>query len=344
MRKLFILAALATALPAFAAYNWTGAVDGYWTNANNWAEGAVPGRIKVPDAMQAGGWCTNGVPTDIAIFGDALSGNAVTTINFDGVYSISNLLTTGKNQQYTYGAAADQFVPIHALGVFSAGETPDTRVAIVAGRLQVGVECSECNYNASTGKYTTKYGGDKVTIRNNSSEEFVLGAWGWRTVGARTPKQIADNITFGAESGVRWEGSGDIRLTQTRTDGINSQTENFMTGRFICDVPYTYRAYNVSAVAGATSTERQIVIGENGVFSHPGGAYNGLTVGGSAPTWIKGEGQFRINTGFHTGEKRWKSSAMSFSAATRFTCPLGGTITSNTSADALNSPCGQVSG
>ena len=82
MRKFAIWATLATALPAFAAYNWTGAVDGYWTNANNWAEGAVPGRIKVPDAAQAGGWATNGLPTDIAVFGDALTGNAVTTINF----------------------------------------------------------------------------------------------------------------------------------------------------------------------------------------------------------------------------------------------------------------------
>lgn len=48
-------------------YTWTGAEDGRWTNPNNWAEGAVPGRYKVDGA-------TVGQMGDVAVFGDNLTG------------------------------------------------------------------------------------------------------------------------------------------------------------------------------------------------------------------------------------------------------------------------------
>ena len=68
-------------------YNWTGAEDGFWTNRNNWAEGAVPGRYYTA----AGGSMAVGKVGDTVIFGDGLKGNGVTTVDFSGVYSVSNL-------------------------------------------------------------------------------------------------------------------------------------------------------------------------------------------------------------------------------------------------------------
>lgn len=131
MKKISLLAGVLGVLAAAAeTYHWTGAENGFWTNANNWAEGTVPGRWYGRAAE--GHLVTNGAPCDVVYFGDAVKGAKATTISFDGVHSISNLLTTGRTVRYTYGTAATQYVPIAALGTFSAGETADTLVATVA--------------------------------------------------------------------------------------------------------------------------------------------------------------------------------------------------------------------
>ena len=54
MKKLYLSVSVACAVAmishVWADGNWTGAVDGYWTNANNWAEGEVPGLYHALDA------------------------------------------------------------------------------------------------------------------------------------------------------------------------------------------------------------------------------------------------------------------------------------------------------
>ena len=284
---------------AWADGNWTGAVDGYWTNANNWAEGEVPGLYHALDAE--GHLVTNGAPCDTVYFGDALTGNAVTTINFDGVHSVSNLLTVGKTARYTYGTKSDQFVPIAALGTFSAGETPDTLVATVAGRLQTGVDCFEVNYDAKTGKYSAKYGGDMVTIRNNSSEEFVLGAWGWRTTKWASGKDPDHgNVSLGQETGICWDGTGDIRYTKTRGGSQPSPQTTFqMTGKWILEAEYYCRALNVKA-GTLGSGLRQIEIRANGSLKHGAGYYNFINTG--VPTRIFGEGTLIYAAGYNANQ------------------------------------------
>ena len=108
MKKQLAVAVVASAVVCAKAETctWTGAENGFWTNANNWAENKVPGQYYLPDGTLTGGWL------DEAIFGDDLTGAAVTTISFDGVYSISNLYTQGTSTRYTYGANADEFIPI----------------------------------------------------------------------------------------------------------------------------------------------------------------------------------------------------------------------------------------
>lgn len=303
MKKTFFVACVWMVGAAFAGEaHWTGAEDGYWTNANNWAEGVVPGRVLALDA--GGNLVTNGVKGDVAYFGDDLAGNAVTTINFDGVYSISNLLTTGRNQQYTYGASSAQYVPIESCGIFSAGETADTRVAVVACGLKVGVEC-----------FTTGYGSDYVVIRNNSSEEFSQGDWGWHTAipGGTTG-------TYGKEMGIHWEGTGDIRVVGTAKKWSNPQAQMKMTtGRLIFDADFGCRAFIVPN-NGNTTTLRQIVITANGKLRHAAGYYNFLSA--QAPLRISGEGPIVFSAGYRAASKEWKCSANTFYHPTEIACPV----------------------
>ncbi|MDO5319727.1 MAG: hypothetical protein Q4G65_13955 [bacterium] len=119
-------------------FTWTGAENGAWTNANNWAEGIVPGQYST-----AGGRV--GQMGDVAVFGDALTGAKATTIDFDGVYSVAQIVTSGTNR-YTYGTSDTQYVPIERNGLFSAAETSATPAAVLAARLQLGVECMATNW------------------------------------------------------------------------------------------------------------------------------------------------------------------------------------------------------
>lgn len=300
-------------------YNWTGAENGFWTNANNWAEGAVPGRWYGRDAE--GHLVTNGAPCDVVYFGDAVKGAKATTISFDGVHSISNLLTTGRTVRYTYGTAATQYVPIAALGTFSAGETADTLVATVACRLRTGTDCFEYNVNASTGAYSAKYGGDMVTIRNNSSEMFVVGDWGYRTCKYSDNKDPEHgNVTIGNETGLCLDGTGDIRFTASAKSHVNPQTTYRLTGtlRLACD--FSMRAFNVKGTQGT----REIVVEAGGKFRHAGPYYNFLGVDSGIDLLISGEGQFVFGAGYNAGQTvKWKCSQNSINGSLTVTAPVG---------------------
>ena len=187
MRTLRIAAVGAVMAGAAQAgtYHWTGAVDGAWTNANNWAEAKIPGQY-----YDATGTKTGAVG-DTVYFDDAkLSGNKATTISFAGVYSVSNLYTTGSTR-FTYGTAGSQYIPIEPFGTFSAAETATTPVATIACKLQTGVD------------FTTSSPIPTVSVRNNSAEELALtNEWGCMTRVGDTTSQAC--VTF--------EGSGSIRL------------------------------------------------------------------------------------------------------------------------------------
>lgn len=259
-------AGVAAARPLVAGtYHWTGAVDGFWTNANNWAEGAVPGRYET-SAGRAG------AAGDTAVFGDALTGKAVTTIDFDGVYSVLKILTEGTHR-YVYGTAEDQYVPIEPFGVFSAAETAETPAAALPARLRLGVELA-----------TTTWGGETMTVRNNAVDEFVLGKWGYNT-------RAADHGS-GGEPRVLFEGSGPIRLAGAHVQGeaYGMMVSFGTTGLVTIDAPTSIRQVFIAEVAGVSSPQR-IEITANGSL---GGysSYNFLYVRRDAV--VSGEGPFRF--------------------------------------------------
>ena len=194
MRTLLVAAAGAAMIGAAQAgtFYWTGAVDGAWTNANNWAEAKIPGQY-----YDATGTKT-GATGDTVYFDDAkLSGNKVTTISFAGVYSVSNLYTTGSTR-FTYGTAKDQYVPIEPAGTFSAAETATTPPAAVVCRLQTGVD------------FPAVSDPSPVCVRNNSADEFVISNYfGYMTKVDSSKPGIAY---------VSFEGTGPIRLA---ANGVN---------------------------------------------------------------------------------------------------------------------------
>ncbi|MGN0852430.1 MAG: autotransporter-associated beta strand repeat-containing protein [Kiritimatiellia bacterium] len=281
----------ATAGAGADTYTWTGSENGFWTNANNWAEGAVPGRIVKEDGSKGG------QTGDVAVFGNGLDGSRATTIDFSGVYSVLQILTTGTNQ-YTYGTAESQKVPIEPYGVFSAAETSETPAAIIPARLQLGVELM-----------ATNWGGETMIVRNNAVNEFVLGAWGDNTG--------APNRGSMGEPSVRFEGSGDIRLSKPFVkNSWYMMVKAAMTGTLIVDAETTLRNFSTPALAGG-GTQR-IHITANGQI-RPNACYNWLSVGRS--TVMTGEGTFNFAAGQRSGAGVVAETALY--APISFLCPVG---------------------
>ena len=286
-------AGLAAARPlAAGTYHWTGAEDGFWTNANNWAEGKVPGRYETSDGRM-------GAAGDTAVFGDALAGKAATTIDFDGVYSILQILTEGTHR-YVYGTAEKQYVPIEPFGVFSAAETAVTPAAAIQARLRLGVELM-----------TTNYGGETMTVRNNAVDEFVLGKWGYGTRAA--------NHGSGGEPGARFEGAGPIRLAGEHVPGAAAGMVAVFasTGLVTVDARTRIRWVSIPSLPGVSSPQR-IEITERGTIE-PYSAYNFLS--GNRNAVVSGAGPFRFAVGTRGGTAFFCCEC-NFSAALTFLCPV----------------------
>lgn len=284
---------LAAARPLAAeTYHWTGAEDGFWTNANNWAEGKVPGRYETSAGRM-------GAAGDTAVFGDALEGKAATTIDFDGVYSILQILTEGTHR-YVYGTAEKQYVPIEPFGVFSAAETAATPAAALQARLRLGVELM-----------TTNYGGETMTVRNNAVDEFVLGKWGYGTRAA--------NHGSGGEPGARFEGAGPIRLAGEHVPGAAAGMAAVFasTGLVTVDARTRIRWVSIPSLPGVSSPQR-IEITERGTIE-PYSAYNFLS--GNRNAVVSGAGPFRFSVGTRGGTAFFCCEC-NFSATLTFLCPV----------------------
>ena len=284
---------LAAARPlAAGTYHWTGAEDGFWTNANNWAEGKVPGRYETSAGRM-------GAAGDTAVFGDALAGKAATTIDFDGVYSILQILTEGTHRD-VYGTAEEQYVPIEPFGVFSAAETAATPAAALQARLRLGVELM-----------TTNYGGETMTVRNNAVDEFVLGKWGYGTRAA--------NHGSGGEPGARFEGAGPIRLADEHVPGAAAgmAVDFASTGLVTVDARTRIRRVSIPSLPGVSSPQR-IEITERGTIE-PYSSYNFLH--GNRNAVVSGAGPFRFAVGTRGGTAFFCCEC-NFSAALTFLCPV----------------------
>lgn len=272
------VAAMTAGVALAETYTWTGAENGFWTNANNWAEGTVPGRYFTPKSPKA----AVGQTGDATIFGDNLTGAKVTTIDFDGVYSVSNITTTGSNR-YTYGTGASQTVPIEPFGSFVAAERSDTPVAQLNAFLQLGVEC-----------LPSGWGGDTMHVVNNSTEELVIGGWGKCT-------KLPDSSASGGEPAVRFEGTGDFRFVGEYERGSAywySVGQFGMEGKLTVEAPLLLRRFDiVKPISGRTPT-LEVEIRE-GASIEPISCYNYLTCN-ERDAHIFGAGTFKFGVGLRS--------------------------------------------
>ncbi len=294
---------------------WTGAEDGFFTNRQNWAANVVPGRYLALDGE--GNLITNGVPGGTVIFGDNLTGAKVTTIDFDGVYSVTNLTVSATANRYTLGTSAEQFIPIESRGIFVGGATRDTLVPTIAGKLCVGVECDTPG----------GYGKDYHCFRNESSETLVIGHYGNTTKRLMFDANGKVITNIGSEFGLRFYGAGDIRLTQKPGTGIsNPHTYNYMTGTLYLDAELYFRSfYFYSETSADYDKVRRIVVGENGSFRNNAGFYAVLTSNSRCPVEISGPGWFTQSSGGNAGANynpHVKSAMFSCASPMTITTPM----------------------
>ena len=171
---------------AFAA-TWTGSEDGFWTNRNNWAENAVPRRYLDSSGAETGSY------GEIASFTAALSGNAVTAIDLDGLVSIGGVMLTGGAALpvYVFGdASGEQVLAIEHLGAFSAADVAEAPVPTLRCRLGLG---AKCDVTAST---------SHTFVTNNSAKVFHVGQFGYWPTFRSAHAQMTLNIC----------GTGNVQL------------------------------------------------------------------------------------------------------------------------------------
>ena len=269
---------------------WTGAENGFWTNANNWVDGQVGGRWFAKDA--GGHVVTNGA-LGCTVYFDEHGASGATTINFDGVCSASNIIVCGGSAapRYTFGTATTQKIPMEAYGTFSAAETEDTPVAMIGGKFYGPLE--------STGRV---YGGDWITYRNNNtSETLVLERWGGAQIWAGPKTDVDKHYT---EPRVVFDGAGDIRLDADTQNSGNHQYTLRASGKLIINCDFTkVRGFQIQ---GNCSHTVEILAGKS--FRHATGYYDFLNPGSGNPTTFIGEGVFCFGGGYHSGNKEWKNS------------------------------------
>jgi hypothetical protein len=104
-----VLAGMLNAVAEPVTCVWTGADNAFWTNANNWANGIVPGQFAGKDAM--GQTVTMGELDSVAEFGPLPAG-APTTIDMSGLgvkeSAVSNIHFSAGSPAITLGTAGTQ--------------------------------------------------------------------------------------------------------------------------------------------------------------------------------------------------------------------------------------------
>ena len=192
---------------------WTGAQNAFWTNANNWAEGVVPGRYVMSDGM--GGLFTNGTGCCTATFNDVAAG-AATTIDLDGLLSVTNITVSGATSVFTFGTSSSQQIPIESGGrlVVNAG----AKAPILAGTLLYAANLNYSYWNpAKIGSATIRPG---ITIVNHSSEELAINDYGPVTTVGSAAEIVNGKDTLAAclntEVAMYLEGTGSVRFQGTR--------------------------------------------------------------------------------------------------------------------------------
>jgi len=178
---------------------WTGAQDSFWTNANNWAGGVVPGRYRAADS--AGNVVTNGDGLCSATFGAGASAS-FSTINLDGLASIATVVVENASMTITFGTDTSQKLPIENNGLFKVA--PGAKTPVIAASMPYAVWVPYSYWSVPSGK--PKPG---IEVQNYSDGTLVLGTM--------CQQERVPELTSNSELDLILRGTGSFRIDGTTT-------------------------------------------------------------------------------------------------------------------------------
>ena len=278
---------------AAAEYVWTGAEDGYWTNAANWTVGGAvatqpPGQFDLPDGTVGGDL------GDTAVFSQA---SANTTINLAGHHSIFHVTVTGaQTPVYTFGTSDAQILRFEFEGI------------LLVDASVVNMPLLTCGLGIVTDGMKTAF---NVRFENNSSETLVLNKVGYITKATGASGWLETTLTLA--------GTGNFRLAGALTS---------MNG---WQVKPTFSARKVTVVADWTSLHGLVLSRaaghtlelENGAMVAMGDSWCQLTVNYDAE--IIGNGTVRMASSNRGGTVGWYDGEINI--AENRTLTLGANVT-----------------
>ncbi len=266
---------------AFAAcadtWMWTGAEDGFWTNAANWTVGGAV--ATVPPGMyadQSTAGAQSGALDSTARFGAVAEGCA-TTVNLDGFWDVSNLVVQAGAPRYTFGTSETQSLTIHATaGVF---------------RVEAGAPAPTMVAQFGAWRYAGRSGGDLGSLFipklvNDSSETLTF------------PKMFYIEQGRSGEKAFRFEGSGDVKISGLSTFRYVIYLDLAQTNGaklvWDCKVDPGWKIGGIRKIRNASGFFSEIEITEGNLLS----GYEGMgpfEIAGAL--LLSGDGTYRCNVG-----------------------------------------------
>ncbi|MCQ2392137.1 MAG: hypothetical protein MJ240_12000 [Kiritimatiellae bacterium] len=292
MKSLMILLGSSVCLSAWAGVTayWTGAQDSYWTNAANWSVGgSVPSVCPGVVSNDVDGVFAPALPSkDKVIFdGRCTSGN--TTINLDGLYSISCITVTGADApKYAFGTDDSQYLPFETNGAFlveasvPAAHAPEINANVA---FPANIDDSWWSGNSASG--------DILTLENACAGTLVVnGSWGTGTPWYRP------------------NGKAKSYMEATAAINVTAGTLRFTGGQRHATFLYSYK-YRISTRMEVLSKDfmqqKQLTFSKNGTlyigdgvtFGHNAANNAGYQMNGTSHMVFEGPGttRFAENTG-----------------------------------------------
>ena len=265
---------------------WTGAENAFWTNANNWAGGVVPGRYRADDG--AGNTITNGDGACSATFGVWASAS-FSTINLDGLASISTVVVENASMAITFGTDISQKLPIENNGLFKVATGAATPVIAASMPYAVWVPYT---YWSTGGK--PKPG---IEVQNYSTGTLVLGTM--------CQQERSPGMTGNSELDLSLRGTGSVRIEGTTVGSNGAGGWHILhrlvnPAKLIIASELTVRDLNIPS--GSTLGEALVEITEDGALTPSAPWYGILTASRKARIYGEGTIYSKVGNGHNTGD------------------------------------------
>ena len=255
-------------------YVWTGAADGYWTNAANWTVGGVvatqpPGQIGPTSEV------TGGSLGDSAVFSQA---SANTTIDLDGLHSIKDVTVTGASTPaYTFGTSSSQILHL------------ESNSTILVDSSVTAMPLFPCGIGIVTDGFKSAF---EPTIQNDADQALVINKVGYITRVAGSSGWLETKLTL--------TGTGSFRLAGSLTSMNGWQVKPTFSAHGKITVAADWTGLHSLVLATTTGGTLEL---ENGAIVALGDSWCTLSVNYDAQ--IIGNGTVRMASHDRGGSAGW---------------------------------------